>query len=130
MFFQQLENRHPATVDAPTEWYLPTDQGVMALYLTCHEAKEVQRVLVEFEETEVKVKLRDKEMALRVLLEKVCSVPLRMVRTNRGLVGQLVAKCRIVAPGHKDPQLGEFRTDSPTTLPLAVRLALVIAASL
>lgn len=32
------------------------------------------------------------------------------------------AKSRIVIPGHTDPGLGEFRSDSPTTTPTAIRM--------
>ncbi|CAE8613639.1 unnamed protein product, partial [Polarella glacialis] len=65
----------------------------------------------------------------------IFAVPLRMVRTNKGktaadAIQQLLAKSRLVAPGHLDPQLGEFRTDAPTTTPVAVSLAATIAASL
>ena len=36
----------------------------------------------------------------------------------------------MVAPGHEDPGLGEFRTDAPTTDPLAVNLTKTIVISL
>ena len=40
------------------------------------------------------------------------------------------AKSRLVIPGHLDPQLGEFRTDSPTTSALAISMCTAIAAPL
>ena len=42
----------------------------------------------------------------------------------------LKAKSRLVVPGHKDPDLGEFRTDSPTTSTLAVQVTAAIAVSM
>ena len=55
--------------------------------------------------------------------------PLRWVRTNKSgnLLLPLVAKSRLVIPGHLDPQLGSFRADSPTVPIQAVRLAKAIA---
>ena len=39
----------------------------------------------------------------------------RMVRTNKSKEAmKLIAKSRLVVPGHLDPQLGDYRTDSPT----------------
>ena len=62
--------------------------------------------------------------------DKIFSSPLRFVRTNKGEKAKaLKAKSRLVVPGHKDPDLGEFRTDSPTTSTLAVQVAATIAAS-
>ena len=58
------------------------------------------------------------------------SSPLRYVRTNKGSkTNELKPKSRIVVPGHTDPELGEFRTDSPTTSTLAVQAAATIAVS-
>jgi hypothetical protein len=55
---------------------------------------------------------------------------MRFVRTSKGdKVKELKAKSRLVVPGHKDPDLGEFRTDSPTTSTLAVQVAVSIAVS-
>ena len=66
----------------------------------------------------------------RVPKDKIFSSPLRFVRTNKGeKIKELIAKSRIVVPGHKDPDLGEFRTDSPTTSTLAVQIAATIAVS-
>ena len=42
---------------------------------------------------------------------------------------RLKAKSRIVLPGHLDPDVGEIRTDSPTTQPVAVRMAMIICVS-
>ena len=62
--------------------------------------------------------------------DKIFAAPLRFVRTNKGVkVKELKAKSRLVVPGHKDPELGEFRTDSPTTSTLAVQVAVSIAVS-
>jgi hypothetical protein len=54
---------------------------------------------------------------------------MRFVRVNKNKTGGLDPKSRIVIPGHKDPELGQFRTDSPTTSALAVQVAAVIAVS-
>ena len=49
--------------------------------------------------------------------------PLRMVRVNKSKEEKkLQAKSRLVVPGHLDPGLGEYRSDSPTTSPTAVRM--------
>ena len=62
---------------------------------------------------------------------KIISAPMRYVRTNKGRTDDaLVAKSRLVLPGHRDPQLGLYRTDAPTTSPLAVYVAAVIGVSL
>ena len=49
---------------------------------------------------------------------------IRWVRTNKSgnLLLRLVAKSRLVIPGHSDPQLGPFRADSPTASVQAARL--------
>ena len=61
---------------------------------------------------------------------KIFRSPLRMVRTNKsgGLLLPLIAKSRLVVPGHLDPNLGTFRTDAPTTSLMATRLAKGVAA--
>ena len=61
---------------------------------------------------------------------KIFRSPLRMVRTNKtgGLLLPLVAKSRLVVPGHLDPGLGLFRTDAPTVSLMATRLAKAVAA--
>ena len=51
---------------------------------------------------------------------------MRYVRTNRGRTS-LEAKSRIIIPGHLDPQLGSYRTDSPTTSWLAVLTMISVA---
>lgn len=55
--------------------------------------------------------------------------PMRMVRTNKQQLGllPLIAKSRLVIPGHMDPHLGQFRTDAPTTALVAVRLAKAVS---
>ena len=56
---------------------------------------------------------------------------MRYVRTNRGCNNEaLNAKSRLVLPGHRDLQIGLYRTDAPTTSPLAVYVAAVIAVSM
>ena len=61
---------------------------------------------------------------------KVFKSPLRMVRVNRtgGTLQPLVAKSRLVVPGHLDPGLGMFRTDAPTTSLTATRLVKAVGA--
>ena len=78
---------------------------------------KVVRVLTPYEERQVPK-------------DKIFTSPMRFVRTNKGdNVKELKAKSRLVVPGHKDPELGEFRTDSPTTSTLAVQVAVRIAVS-
>ena len=63
--------------------------------------------------------------------DKIFSSPLRFVRTNKGeKTKALKAKSRLVVPGHRDPDLGEFRTDSPTTSTLAVQVTAAVAVSM
>ena len=60
----------------------------------------------------------------------VFTAPLRYVRTNKAKGGaQLIAKSRLIIPGHLDPQLGTFRTDAPTTSSVAVHICVAIAAA-
>ena len=61
---------------------------------------------------------------------KIFRSPLRMVRVNKsgGVLLPLIAKSRLVVPGHLDPGLGMFRTDAPTTSLTATRLAKAVAA--
>ncbi len=55
----------------------------------------------------------------------------RFVHTNKGdTTKERKAKSRLVVPGHKDLDLGEFRTDSPTTFTLAVQVTAAIAAGM
>ena len=75
------------------------------------------------------VRILDKNEARKVPKSKVFRLPLRYVRTNKGGLQGLIAKSRLVAPGHEDPQLGQFRTDAPTTTPLANTLTKIVAAS-
>ncbi|OLQ12139.1 Transposon Ty1-DR1 Gag-Pol polyprotein [Symbiodinium microadriaticum] len=73
----------------------------------------------------------DPVTASRVPRARVFRVPARVVRTNKATAGSkdLVAKSRIVLPGHVDPDVlgGELRTDSPTTTMTAVRMAMSVA---
>ena len=50
---------------------------------------------------------------------------MRVVRTKKGEPWE--PKSRLIIPGHLDPQLVSFRTDSPTTSPLAVNICAVVA---
>ena len=61
----------------------------------------------------------------------VFRAPLRMLRVNKATTPllPLIAKSRLIVPGHLDPHLGEFRTDSPTCPQAAVRAAKAIAAA-
>ena len=55
------------------------------------------------------------DVARQVDRSLVFRAPLRMVRTNKSKEAmKLIAKSRLVVPGHLDPQLGDYRTDSPT----------------
>ena len=66
------------------------------------------------------------ERARNVPRNKIFRIPLRWVRVNKskelGQAAKLLAKSRLVVPGHADPHLGDFRTDAPTTSPISVRL--------
>ncbi|CAE7449079.1 TY1B-PR1 [Symbiodinium sp. CCMP2592] len=68
------------------------------------------------------------EQARRVPSHRIFKVPARIVRTNKAAVGSglLQPKSRIVLPGHMDPDVGEVRTDSPTTQATAVRMAMTL----
>ena len=79
---------------------------------------------------EVVKKVPDHEIG-KIDKRKVFKIPLRWVRTNKSkeaeAASQLLAKSRLVIPGHADPGLGEYRTDAPTTNPVAVRLLKTLA---
>ena len=73
-------------------------------------------------DNEVLERLTPQEAA-RIPKEQVFRAPLRMLRVNKGKnATDLQAKSRLIIPGHLDPELGDYRTDSPTTMPVAVRL--------
>ena len=61
---------------------------------------------------------------------KIIAAPIRQVRVNRGKTDDIEANSRLVILGHLDPQIGLFRTDAPTTSPLAVLVCATIAMSL
>ena len=65
----------------------------------------------------------------KVPRHQVFKAPLRMVRTNKAAAATLplVAKSRLVARGHRDPDLGGFRTDAPTVGATATKIAKTIA---
>ena len=77
------------------------------------------------------VRKLSKEEASKVPRSCVFKAPLRVLRVNKrgGVLLPLIAKSRIIVPGHLDPHLGDFRTDAPTCAPTAVRMAKAIAAS-
>ena len=60
-------------------------------------------------------RLTDEE-ASKIDKRLIFRAPARMLRVNKGaLEGILRAKSRFIIPGHLDPQLGNYRSDSPTT---------------
>ena len=65
----------------------------------------------------------------KVPRHQIFKAPLRMVRTNKAAAATLplVAKSRLVVPGHRDPGLREFRTDAPTVGATATKIAKAIA---
>ena len=65
----------------------------------------------------------------KVPRHQIFKAPLRMVRTNKAAAATLplVAKSRLVVPGHRDPDLGGFRTDAPTVGATATKIAKAIA---
>lgn len=67
--------------------------------------------------------------AAKVPRSQIFRSPLRWVRTNKtgNLLVPLVAKSRLVVPGHLDPQLGSFRSDSPTACLQGVRICKALA---
>ena len=69
--------------------------------------------------------------AAKVPREKVFRAPMRVVRTNRAAerLAPLVAKSRLIIPGHLDPEIGTYRTDSPTAATMTTRLLKLMAAS-
>lgn len=68
--------------------------------------------------------------ARKVPKSSVFRAPLRMVRVNKSKnPKELQPKSRLVVPGHLDPGLGEYRSDSPTTTPTAVRMIKTICVS-
>ena len=60
---------------------------------------------------------------------QIFKAPLRTVRVSKAtsLAMPLVAKSRLVVPGHRDPNLGEFRTDAPTASAVAARMSKAVA---
>lgn len=71
-----------------------------------------------------------KEEEKNVPRQHIFKAPLRMVRVNKnggGLLLPLIAKSRLVVPGHRDPHLGQFRTDAPTASLVGTRIAKTIA---
>ena len=62
--------------------------------------------------------------------DKIITSPMRHVRTNKGTGEEdLIAKSRIIIPGHTDPQIGLYRSDAPTTTCLAVFVVAALAVS-
>ena len=56
---------------------------------------------------------------------------MRIVRVNKAAekLAPLVAKSRLIIPGHLDPEIGTYRTDSPTAATMTTRLVKILAAS-
>lgn len=67
--------------------------------------------------------------ARKIPRDAVFRSPMRMVRTNKQQKSllPLIAKSRLVIPGHTDPHLGMFRTDAPTTSLAATKMAKAIS---
>ena len=75
---------------------------------------------------ELSEKETDKVMSER--RDRVLPGRARALRTNKAAEG-LKAKSRFIVPGHNDQDLGDFRSDAPTSPQLSLYLLLVIAAS-
>ncbi|CAK9106516.1 Retrovirus-related Pol polyprotein from transposon RE1 (Retro element 1) (AtRE1) [Includes: Protease RE1 [Durusdinium trenchii] len=75
------------------------------------------------------IKRLSKEEEAKIPRHLIFKAPLRMVRVNKQtqLLAPLVAKSRLVVPGHRDPGLGHFRSDSPTATLQAVRTSKAVA---
>ena len=70
------------------------------------------------------------EEASKIPKDQIISAPMRHVRTNKGMDDyDLIAKSRMIVPGHLDPQIGLHRTDAPTTTCLAVFIISILAVS-
>ena len=71
------------------------------------------------------VKRLSKAEEAKIPRHQIFRAPLRMVRVNKQtkLLAPLIAKSRLVVPGHRDPGLGHFRSDSPTATLQAVRIS-------
>ena len=61
--------------------------------------------------------------------KKIISVPMRFVRTKRGIDDELQPKSWLILAGHADLAIGLYRTDPPTTSHLSVLIATVVAGS-
>ena len=77
------------------------------------------------------VRFLSAEEARKVPRNKVFRAPMRIVRVNRAAdrMSPLVAKSRLIIPGHLDPEIGTYRTDSPTAASMTTRLVKQLAAS-
>ena len=70
------------------------------------------------------------EQATDVPPERILPGRARMVRTDTAAPGEpLQARSRIVVPGHRDQDLGSFRSDAPTAPQLAIHLLLRLTAT-
>ena len=62
--------------------------------------------------------------------ELIFTAPMRFVKTTKAKrLDELLAKSRLIIPGHRDPQLGLYKTDAPTTSSLAVMVVATLAAA-
>ena len=77
------------------------------------------------------VKFLTPEQAAKVPKSKIFRAPMRMVRVNKSAekLAPLVAKSRLIIPGHLDPEIGTYRTDSPTAATMTTRLLKLVASS-
>ena len=63
---------------------------------------------------------------------KIISAPMLFVRTNLATPEdeeELLAKSRLILPGHLGPALGTYRTDAPTVHGVAILIVANVAAS-
>jgi hypothetical protein len=77
------------------------------------------------------VRFLQPDEAARVPRSKIFRAPMRIVRVNKAAekLAPLVAKSRLIIPGHLDPEIGTYRTDSPTAATMTTRLIKLLAAS-
>lgn len=77
------------------------------------------------------VKRLTPEEASKVPSSQIFRTPLRMIRVNKSKDPAVIqAKSRLVVPGHTDPAIGDYRTNSPTTTPTAIRMMKSLCVSL
>ena len=69
--------------------------------------------------------------ASRVPKNKISRAPMRVVRVNKSTerLAPLIAKSRLIIPGHLDPEIGSYRTDSPAANAMTTWLVKTVCAS-